>query len=92
MKLDISKGKYWTRALSLVEGCTPVSEGCTHCWLAGIEYRFDKVPGILKVENGVRKSVFNGNVIFREDRLDIPMKIKTPQVFAVWSDLFWEAK
>ena len=30
----IDKGMYWQRALTLVEGCTAVSDGCDHCWAA----------------------------------------------------------
>lgn len=87
----LEKGKYWSRPWSLITGCSPVSESCQNCWLASMEYRFDKTPGVLKVENGIRKSVFNGNVIFHEDRLDIPRRTKKPQVYSVWSDLFHPA-
>lgn len=86
----IAKGKYWQRALSLVQGCTPVSESCQNCWLAAMEYRFDKCPGLLQVPEGLRIPRFNGNIIFREDRLDIPRRTKKSQTFAIWSDLFHE--
>lgn len=33
---------------------------------------------------------FNGKIICREDRLDIPLKRKKPTVWAVWNDLFHE--
>ena len=73
----IDKGIYWSRALSLVEGCTPVSEACKNCWLKAMHKRFN--PDI----------PFE-NVRIREDRLNIPLKTRKPQVFAIWSDLFWE--
>lgn len=69
--------KYWGRAWSLVDGCTPVSEACDHCWLEAQNKRFKKWE--------------SGTVTPREDRLHIPLKTRKPTVFAVWSDLFHEA-
>lgn len=83
----IAAGRYWTKPLTLVEGCSPVSEGCDHCWLAANYHRF-KRGGTEKLETGIR---FTGEVTARWDRLRIPSKIKTPQVYAIWSDLFHEA-
>ncbi len=88
--MDISKGRYWNRAWSLIDGCTPVSEGCEHCWSASMEHRFckaDKYDCVLTNDEGA----FNGSVHIREDRLDIPLKTKKPTVFSIWNDLFWEA-
>ena len=84
----IEKNRYWTKALSLVEGCTPVSEACDNCWLAGMSHRFQHEwkDGTPVTENGK----FYGQIAIREDRLDIPLKTRKPQVFAVWSDLFHE--
>ena len=75
-------GKYWDKAWSLVEGCTPVSPACDNCWLAAIDYRFNK--------GFSSKGRFNGDVFLHSERLSIPLKIKKPTVFAVWSDLFHE--
>lgn len=69
-------GKWWDKAWSLVDGCTPVSEACDHCWLREMDHRFGNDQGPVR---------------FREDRLDIPLKRKKPTVWAVWSDLFHEA-
>ncbi|MCK4579399.1 MAG: phage Gp37/Gp68 family protein [Candidatus Marinimicrobia bacterium] len=94
------KGKYWDKAWSLVEGCTPVSEACNNCWLASMAHRFkttcikettiaitsDHFPMELRLTTFNGK--FNGTVNVRPDRLDIPLKTKKPTVFAVWSDLF----
>lgn len=74
------KGKYWDKALSLVEGCKPVSPGCDNCWLAAIDYRFNK--------GFSSKGRFNGDIFLHSERLSIPLKTKKPTVYAVWSDLF----
>lgn len=70
-------GKYWDRAWSLVDGCTPVSPACDHCWLRDMDRRFH--PENLK------------GVTPRYDRLEVPLKVKKPTVWAVWSDLFHES-
>lgn len=86
---EISKGKYWDKAWSLVEGCTPVSEACDNCWLADMAYRFN--PELCKKDSlGFIKHGFSGKVNIRRDRLDIPLRTRKPTVFAVWSDLFHE--
>ena len=71
-----AKGMWWDRAWSLVDGCTPVSAGCDHCWSRAMAARFG------------RKSA---EVRFREDRLGLPAKTRKPTVWALWNDLFHEA-
>jgi len=86
-------GKFWTAAWSLVEGCTPVSPGCAHCWLSELEGRVGakKVEGAESVPSPLAPGgVFNGVVRFRSDRLDLPLRARKPRVYAVWSDLFHE--
>jgi len=66
--------KYWSKSWSLISGCTPVSPACENCWLRAMDKRFGKA--------------WDGNVICREDRLDLPLKTKKPTTWAIWSDLF----
>lgn len=89
--MSIENGRYWSRAWSLVDGCTPCSPGCDNCWSAAINLRFrgEEENGLLKVKN-LNQWGFSGKVIFREDRLDIPLKTRKPTVFSVWNDLFHE--
>lgn len=68
-------GKYWDKPWSLVDGCTPVSPGCENCWSKAMAERFHRWPE---------------KVTPRWDRLDIPLKVKKPTVWAVWNDLFHE--
>ena len=70
-----SKGLWWDRAWSLVDGCTPVSEGCAHCWSASMARRFGRDFS---------------EVTPRWDRLELPLRVKRPTVWAVWNDLFHE--
>lgn len=67
-------GKFWDKAWSLIDGCTPVSAGCDNCWLAAMNKRFG--------------SPWDGAATFREDRLDVPLRARKPTVFAIWSDLY----
>ncbi|MFZ2937624.1 MAG: DUF5131 family protein [Candidatus Omnitrophota bacterium] len=87
----LQKGIYWNRTWSLVDGCTPISEGCQHDWLAGIYWRFKEksdYKDLAILKNGI--PTCSGIIRFREDRFNVPLKIKKPQVFAIWSDLFHE--
>lgn len=85
----LPKGKFWTHAWSIIDGCTPVSPGCNRCWLAGLEYRMH-TPGTERDRGLVCTSgVFNANIIERHDRIDLPLKKhRKPRVYAIWSDLF----
>lgn len=83
LKDELSKGRFWQKAWSLVEGCTPISPGCAHCWLASMSRRFS--PDLNNF-----KGAFNGIITHRPDRLDIPLRRRKPTVYAIWSDLFHE--
>jgi len=76
--------KYWDRAWSLVEGCTPCSPGCAHCWSAAIASRFQKASNFKTTEAGL----YNDHVRFRLDRLILPDLAYRPSVWAIWTDLF----
>lgn len=92
--------KYWDKALGWVHGCSPVSQGCLHCWAAGEAYvrSHQKNPkiralyeGLTELKDGI--PTFNVTVRINEKALEIPLKTKKPTVFAVaWGgDLFHEA-
>ncbi len=72
---SLHTGKWWDEPLTLVDGCTEVSEGCAHCWSRSIAKRFHR----------------DWTPRFRADRLDIPIKARKPRVYAVWNDLLHEA-
>jgi len=72
---NVARGKYWDRPWGLVEGCTPVSEGCDHCWARAMDARFYGQQFVPR---------------FRDEHLDIPLRRRVPTVFAVWNDLLHE--
>lgn len=84
--MDISKGRYWDKPLSWVDGCTPCSPGCDHCWSAGMTHRFNKTGDCLTYRRPDGKIAFCGCIKTRPDRLDIPLKRRKPTVYAVWND------
>lgn len=89
--IDISKGRFWDMPLSLVDGCTPCSPGCDHCWSAGMKKRFEYHDIFVARQFTNPEGQFNGNVVTHPERLSIPLKRKKPTVYAVWNDLFHEA-
>lgn len=90
----LATGRWWDRAWSLVDGCTPVSPGCDHCWARNLHHRFHgrqelRVSGesfILTDYDGK----WTGQIRVRDDRLDLPLRTKKPTAWAVWNDLFHE--
>jgi len=89
----ITKGLWWDRPLKLVEGCIHVSPGCDHCWSAReANMRANNPNAKIKEQyagltEGVR---WNGQIRLMEKNLDLPLRVRKPQVWAVWNDLFHE--
>lgn len=84
----IEKGQYWTDSLTLVSGCSAVSEGCAHCWSAAMASRFPWGEGFAK--NGKWTGVVRPNYKALEKlerRATSTRKLK-PRVWQIWNDLF----
>lgn len=86
--IDLSKGRYWDRPWSLVDGCTPCSPGCDHCWSASIEQRFGERSTLNPYVSALCTITgkFNGDIEIHPERLNIPLKRKKPTVYAIWND------
>jgi len=88
----LSRGLYWTRALSLVSGCTHCSPGCHKCWSAAATHMRAWNPNIKIARNNLGLTnphgKFNGNIRLHPELINLPSVTKKPTVWAVWNDLF----
>lgn len=87
-------GQYWDKGWQLIDGCTPCSPGCDHCWSAAMAHRFKHPKSDSHVHDGLLTNdsgKFTGVIYTHPERLSIPLKRKKPTVYAVWNDLFHES-
>jgi len=91
----LAKGLWWDEAWSLVHGCSPVSEGCRHCWAAQASHMRASNPNPAiaarnagRTEMGPNGPRFNGTVRPDWDALEKPRRRRKPTMYAVWNDLF----
>jgi len=82
--IDIAKGRYWDLPWSLVDGCTPCSPGCEHCWALAMEKRFRFKDS--RHWDGSR--VHDMSIQTHPERLSIPLRRRKPTVYSIWND-FW---
>lgn len=95
----LEKGLYWQKAWTLIDGCRKVSPGCDNCWAEAQAKRFSNHPNekiseranqVLWFDDADYPQGFAGNVLLREDNLDLPLRTRKPTVFAIWNDLYHE--
>lgn len=77
----MNDGKWWDKSITLVEGCSPISDGCKNCWSASMAQRFHQKKGL------TTDGHYNGKIIYREDRLKELMR-REPTRWTIWNDLF----
>jgi len=76
--------QWWTQSWNPATGCTPVSEGCEHCYAARNIRRFGHRPGHINDKDP-------HHVVLHYDRFNLPYDWKRPRiVFPSMCDLFHE--
>jgi len=87
----VAKGMYWDRALSLIMGCSPMSEACANCWAARESAMRANNPNIkirMRHAGLTTDGHFNGAIRYNYDPLEAFMRARKPLVWSVWNDLF----
>lgn len=87
----IERGQYWTDSLTLVSGCSAVSEGCEHCWSAAMASRFPW--GKRFAENGkwTGKVAPNYKALEKLEKRAVSTRKLKPRVWQIWNDLLHPA-
>jgi protein gp37 len=90
----ISKGLYWDRSWRVVNGCTKISPSCDHCWSESETNVRGSNPAVASryaKDEVLTVGKWNGRISLATERvLTEPLRIKKPQVWAIWNDLFHE--
>lgn len=87
----------------MVQGCSPISQACEHCWAARESAMREQNPnpkisdrhrGLTSYPKYAGDYVgpprFNGTVRVNEEALQLPMRTRKPAVWSIWTDLFHE--
>lgn len=85
-------GRWWDIGLDLVTGCSPVSQGCAHCWSAERAHRagHQQDPKIKARYGGLTdfQGNWTGEVRPQWQDLDKIGRAREPQAYTFWNDLF----
>lgn len=83
--------QFWDKGIQLVGGCTKVSPGCKNCWSERMHARYSQAKKPAPCyKDTITDGRFNGNVTFNLHLLEKAAAVKTPQVIAIWNDLYHE--
>lgn len=84
------RGLYWDRAWTLVQGCTKVSTGCTHCWAERESAMRKHNPLVAEHHEGLTDEAghWTGAIRTRRDNLLAPRRATKSWTWSVWNDLF----
>lgn len=87
-----NSGQFWGKAWTLVEGCTPVTPGCAHCWAANQSFVRGQQSNVKMQERhkGLTTPAgkFTGKVRLMTKDLPKPTRTRKPAVWAMWNDMF----
>ncbi len=89
-KQKIERGQYWTDSLTLVSGCSAVSEGCAHCWSAGMASRFPWGKPYAKNGKWTGRVEPNRKAFEKLEKRAASTRNLKPRVYQIWNDLFHE--